>query len=296
MSPKKINLYGAVCGVDKMILPTLFLPSRQNQQWLFSGMDHYSQCLDKKHFKSYPYSVEYTYNSRGFRDHEWPESVEDLKQAIWCVGDSFTVGIGSPYSHTWPARLAALTGRRTVNVSMDGASNQWISRVTKQILEQVAPKDIVIMWSYTHRREHPDASLSDEDRRIFAIKEQKSYNENQDWENFQNCRNSIVSVSTKIQFAVPNFQGLENFNIAECWDRVRAPDWPAAPTTQSELENLPQWILSELKNLHNCLDVIQHALNQDIIEVKKLDSARDGHHFDLITADWVAQQAAALLN
>lgn len=279
-----------------MILPDLRLQSRQNQQWQFSGMDHYSYCQDKKHFRSYPHKVEYVYNSRGFRDQEWPESLQDLKQAIWCVGDSFTVGLGSPQSHTWPARLSALTGRRTLNVSMDGASNQWISRIARQIIDQVNPTDIVIMWSYTHRREHPDTTLNDEDRRIFAIKDQKNYNENQNWEDFQTCRKTVESVSIKAQFAVPNFHGLENFSVAECWDRICGDSWPKAPITVNQLQSLPQWILDELKNLHNCFDIIQHALSQDVIEVKKLDLARDGHHFDLITADWVAQQATTLLN
>ena len=57
-----------------MILPDFILPSRQNQVWDESGLDSYAACLDKKHFKSYPHKVEYRYNSRGFRDTEWPET------------------------------------------------------------------------------------------------------------------------------------------------------------------------------------------------------------------------------
>ena len=76
-----------------MILPDFTISSKINQNWAYSGMDSPDLCLDSKHFKSYPYSVSYQYNSRGYRDHEWPD---DLQNAVWCIGDSFTVGIGSP--------------------------------------------------------------------------------------------------------------------------------------------------------------------------------------------------------
>lgn len=136
-----------------MILPDFILPSRVNQHWQYLGIDSIEECLDKKWFKKYPYNVEYHYNSRGFRDSKWPESIEELKQAIWCIGDSFTVGLGAPVEHTWPCLLQQHTGMRTINLSMDGASNNWISRKTIGILKEISPKNIIIHWSYISRRE-----------------------------------------------------------------------------------------------------------------------------------------------
>ena len=74
-----------------MILPSFVLPERGKQFQLTSGMDSEKSCLDPKHFYSYPYSVSYQFNSRGFRDNEWPA---DIHNSIWCFGDSFTVGLG----------------------------------------------------------------------------------------------------------------------------------------------------------------------------------------------------------
>ena len=88
-----------------MILPDLILKSRVNMQCNESGIDSYKKCLDRDHFKNFPHAVEYRYNTRGFRDLEWPDDHQELKNAIWCVGDSFTVGIGSPFRHTWPQVL-----------------------------------------------------------------------------------------------------------------------------------------------------------------------------------------------
>ena len=59
-----------------MILPDFILHSRVNARWDYSGMDSIKDCFNKKHFKNYPHTVKYVYNSRGFRDAEWPESIE----------------------------------------------------------------------------------------------------------------------------------------------------------------------------------------------------------------------------
>ena len=125
-----------------MILPDFILPSRQHQICTESGIDSLEQCLDKKHFKLYPHQIEYRYNSRGFRDAEWPEDINDLKNATWCIGDSFTVGIGSPLKHTWPYILQQQTGCRVINISMDGASNEWMARKCSTLLKIINPKCI----------------------------------------------------------------------------------------------------------------------------------------------------------
>jgi hypothetical protein len=78
-----------------------------------SGMDTLEKCLDKDHYLSYTKDISYRYNSRGFRDHEWPE---DLSDVIWCVGDSFTVGIGQPFEETWPNILQKQIGMRCLNL------------------------------------------------------------------------------------------------------------------------------------------------------------------------------------
>lgn len=280
-----------------MILPDVILKSKQNQRLEFSGIDHYNQCLDKLHFCAYPYNVDYAYNSRGFRDQEWPESKQELQNAIWCIGDSFTVGLGSPITHTWPWCLSKISNRRVINVSMDGASNQWISRISKKIIETINPARIAIMWSYTHRREHQNDLLNNEQRRLYSIRSTPQ----QDWDNFLHCKTNI-ELGTKhlVQFAIPNFH---NLDIVSIWNNIKGETWPVdPPATAAEFYTLPQWILSEIKHLHNCFDEISSILNIitqnqfDFIPVERQDIARDGHHFDSITAEWVAVQAAHYLS
>ena len=112
-------------------------------------MDCLEDCADKKHYLSYAKDITYWYNSRGFRDMEWPE---DLSDVIWCVDDSFTVGIGQPFEETWPQLLQEKTGKRCLNLGEDGCSNDKISLRTKEIFQLYAPKTIVVMWSYFSRR------------------------------------------------------------------------------------------------------------------------------------------------
>lgn len=148
-----------------MILPSFILNTRSNKTFTTTGIDSEDKCRDKKWFKNYPHEITYSYNNRGFRDSEWPPDSE-LSNAIWCFGDSFTVGIGNNINHTWPQILSTKTGRRTINISLDGASNNWIHRRAKEVLDTVKPRALVIHWTYLSRYEKEDHSLSDEDRRL----------------------------------------------------------------------------------------------------------------------------------
>lgn len=213
--------------------------------WQSGGIDDIERCLDRSHWQDYPHKVEYRYNSRGFRDSEWPSDLSQLAQAIWCVGDSFTVGVGQPFDHIWPQVLARRTGRRTINISMDGASNDWIARRARAIIDEVAPRQMIVMWSYIHRRESADSSLIDEDRLLFCDAKRDSSTAD-DLENFLQCRSRLSGTNTQlVQAAIPNFCVFEPSMSAQDGTEVCA----------------------------------------DLMIIHQLDRARDGHHFDILTAE-----------
>ena len=284
-----------------MVLADFILHSRVNARWDYSGMDSIEGCVDKKHFKNYPYPIEYVYNSRGFRDAEWPNSVEELKNAIWCIGDSFTVGLGSPLEHTWPYLLQQQTGRRCINISLDGASNEWIARKTRSIIKEINPTDIVIMWSYPHRREKKDNSLSDEGRRIHAITELV----NDKLENIINFKSCVESVNnqynnikhTTIPFA---FTGSDINELIRIFNIVKDVSWPGV-TSCADFFNLPTHIINELDDVFNEYDNMLELTEvskitdycksmYNIVEVTQIDYARDFHHFDKLTSQWLIEQ------
>ena len=276
-----------------MILPDFVLPSRVNQHWKYSGLDSPDLCLDKKHFNSYPYTIDYLYNSRGYRDQEWPTQLNQLKQALWCIGDSFTVGLGSPVEHTWPYILQQQTGQRTINISMDGASNDWIARCVSLIQKEIDPKNIIVMWSYVHRREHKNPNLDSEQRRLHFDKSDNL----QDLRNLESCM-AMIAHSRIIHLAIPEYAPNEDYQSV--WQNIRGVDWPdLVPSTLDELLALPKSVQTELKekfklwtDLQQSMQsqLLQSELENNFIKVNRLDLARDAHHFDLITAQWVVDQ------
>jgi hypothetical protein len=194
--------------------------------------------------------------------------------------------------------LQQQTGRRVINVSMDGASNNWIARRTARIQKEINPTNIVIMWSYVHRREHKDCNLDDEHRRIHATKS----TEFEDIVNLKNCV-KMIKHNNVIQLTIPNYSTILNFQ--NIWNEIRGPDWPlTGPTTVDGLMLLPDFVQCELKEDFKLWTKLQQSielsniisgLTNNIINVNRLDLARDGHHFDIVTAQWVVDQTVPRL-
>lgn len=280
-----------------MILPDFILPSRAHQHWQYSGQDHPDRCHDKRHFRSYPHSIEYVYNSRGFRDSEWPS---DLSNVAWCLGDSFTVGVGSPTAHTWPTLLSQALNRPSVNVSMDGASNDWMARRAVQILKAVSPEILILHWSYIERREHPNVDLNDEQRRLSHCPDE--INTIDCLINFQQCVNFVEQNKGSTQVVhsmIPRGMSVPQLiDVQKCWANIAGPDWPQL--VPENINDIPEFIINELK-LHQAWDFVSEyyesqALLAEILNsvcwvgiAPQLDFARDGHHYDIKTATWVAQ-------
>ena len=134
----------------------------------YSGMDHPDRVVRKnsthnamgidrrRHFEEFPHKISYEYNSRGFRDVEWPE---DIQNTPVIFGDSFIVGIGQPVEH----RTSNLLG--AVNVAMDGASNDWLARRGSEYIRMIRPLRAAVQWSYVSRREDADVTGNDLSRR-----------------------------------------------------------------------------------------------------------------------------------
>lgn len=254
-----------------MILPDFILTTRANQSWDYNGLDSEDECICKSYFKHYPYKVNYKYNSRGFRDEEWPENIDELKNSIWCFGDSFTAGFGCPYEYIWTKKLEKYTKIRTINVSMDGASNEWISRKVLSVIKEIDPKFIVIHWSYFDRRESSNKELTDEDRRIFLLTED-DYRKNKHKEHLQeNLKNTLKCIKN---VETSNYSGKIIHSII-----------------YDETSNYP---FGTRRSIHNLVKSVCKSENYiDLIE--KIDLARDGHHYGVRTSDRFAKKISTYI-
>jgi hypothetical protein len=292
-----------------ILLPNVVLTNKINKTYSFSGSDSEENCLDLTHFKKYLQPIEYRYNSRGFRDQEWPDTVEQLKECIWCIGDSFTVGIGSPLEHTWPYLLQQATNQRTINISMDGASNEWISKIASTIADTIQPKNMVIMWSYLHRREQ----INVKSREVINLNMQEFWEEYYQAiraPNWPDCDTieDFSKLPQQVKEEIQKNHQAPQFIISGDLSGMKWADDEANRMHYSnaldheDLENFQRCVRSVQKfnnNINVVHSVIPELSPQRFIEkcgqivnynkqyvgyFPKLDLARDGHHFDCVTA------------
>jgi predicted RNA-binding protein with EMAP domain len=292
-----------------MILPNFVLTSRQNQIWTESGMDSYDFCFNKKHYESYALPVEYRYNSRGFRDTEWPNTVEELRDAIWCVGDSFTVGIGSAANNTWPVILQKQIATRVINISMDGASNDWIARKTVDILTRINPKCIILHWSYLERREISQQEIWKNEadkvwKELYAMFRKKDWPDCNTVAESKNLPDDIQK-EISIHWVDPYYTDeerrrtdtqstlAENLqNLRDCIIKVNN----AADHTKIIHSFIPEFSSGNNGDLQGIIDNIKSELKINIIDYfPKFDRARDYHHYDIKTARYFVDKLIKLI-
>jgi len=222
------------------------------------GIDSLNLCKDPIHFKNYSKIVIYKFNQMGYRDDEWPENILGN---IWAVGDSFTVGLGQPVEETWSKIVEKQLDKRVINVAMNGASNSWITRRIQFILDNFNPAAILVQWSYLHRRENSDNTLPDEDRALhFDVKLIKTKED--------------VTVLNQIdaQHLLDNIHSIQNKNNVKIIHSF-------IPKFYNNDANLALPIYKELEN--NNINFFP--------ELKQIDFARDGFHYDILTATRYAE-------
>ena len=172
-----------------------------------------------------------------------------------------------------------------------------------EIYRAVEPKNIVPMWSFIHRRESTRSDMPDRQRRMHFV----NATEAQDFENFMlnfdlvqnSCQTNVVNAM------IPSWRTTSSIWNQMSWDRLRAPDWPQdVPQTLHEFQSLHPDIVQELQTLHNInIDkLLAHYQTQEkypappgIIETVQVDLARDGLHFDIVTARDTADKISARL-
>ena len=277
------------------------IPSKINSFYHYSGIDELEHCIDKQHFKQYPHEITYQYNGRGFRDEEWPT---DLHNAAWCIGDSYTVGVGNPRTHVWPYLLEKKSNLKTINVSMDGASNNWIARKAIELLNVIQPTVLILHWSFINRREED----------VSAIKEQF-------WQKFYNNikDNSWPSCPKLCDFDLlpDDIQNEIKSNPDQNWQNVaddnRLIHFLPEATVEQDIDNTLNCIsmvdqcANTTKIIHSFVPEFLPAQSQDLFFNKlvtfntvidtfpKFDLGRDGSHYGVKTAEFFVDKLSTHL-
>lgn len=301
-----------------MIASSLCLTSRVNLTVNETGLDTLECCIDPDHWRNYPNKIQYHYNSRGYRDAEWPE---DLPTAIWCFGDSFTTGVGVPFENIWPQILQQQIQQRTINISMDGASNNWIARKVHEMSQDIQPNTVVIQWSFSHRRE-----LNPSDEKMTMII-------NELWQRFYWA---IKAPEWPISAELSDFDTFPEYMQQEILEKhcteendrflIESRNHPQGPLSDEarrlyhngnfennventiDAMNLVHSSLPQAKIIHSFIPdfappqeierILEYVDQQHwsyVKPFKKLDLGRDGYHYDRITAQQFCQELIKLI-
>ena len=93
----------------------------------------------------------YTVNSLNYRAPEFKK--EDGPNAIMCLGDSYTFGIGVSDEDTWPHKLSELSRTGNWNLGAGGSSVTDMLLMANQFISMgYIPDTMCILWPYMHRR------------------------------------------------------------------------------------------------------------------------------------------------
>jgi hypothetical protein len=115
------------------------------------GIDSPDHCsLGSDYWKNYPtQEITYSFNSWGFRDVDFDQyRKENTNQKInICIGDSFTLNIGGPQEHSWPALLSKYFDCPTVNISIDSMSSYYFQAAVDKCKQSVNVDKIFVLYN-----------------------------------------------------------------------------------------------------------------------------------------------------
>ena len=103
-------------------------------------------------------SFDYRYNSCGFRSKEF--DVDHSEPVLLALGCSFTCGIGLPIDDAWPEQLIKhIPGYTVYNAGLGGASTDTVARIGVNLIPNIKPDIVAILWPHYHRYETYNGGL-----------------------------------------------------------------------------------------------------------------------------------------
>ena len=145
--------------------------------------------------------VQYQFNANGFRTHNFARLDSDC---VLVVSDSYTLGMGENINCCYTTIIEQQLGWPVFNISLNGASNDWIARRTKDMLDIVQPRAIVIHYTFSHRREFYNTTWHDDERTLC----EPVHTSTENFDNWQQNFNKIAVLARStplIHSFIPNW-------------------------------------------------------------------------------------------
>lgn len=195
--------------IRKMIIPTEEECAGKEVDWYRKDSEStYTDNLEKGEKLPFgPQDIKYKFNSNGYR---CPEFDSPKKKARSCFyGCSMMEGYGLPEELTLPMQFAKKTDTEAFNLAKASASNDYISRMILQTTPILNPDVVVVLWTYTTRRE----LYTEEGHEVKWIKNWRlrgEYERSGD-ESFMEAAEALCNVDNNINNFVKNYNVVKYF-------------------------------------------------------------------------------------
>lgn len=124
-----------------------------NEPKYFYRRDNKETNYPRKFQEYGPEDITYKFNQFGFRSDEF---IDDGRDSILSVGDSFTMCLGVPNEHSWPYMLSKkFTDCKNYNLGLAAASGDYVVRAVSKTIEILKPKAVFVLWPGLSSREIP---------------------------------------------------------------------------------------------------------------------------------------------
>lgn len=142
--PFEDDYYGAEVVANQTIQ---WWPTDTEKNWQINKVKHPKVLKKRKWRKD---SIEYTFNSKGFRSIEFKHEPNSI---VW-LGCSHTIGIGLPKEYTFAAIVSKHLRLANFNLGIGGAANSTCFRVGLYWIPIIKPKYVVYIAPHAFRLEH----------------------------------------------------------------------------------------------------------------------------------------------
>lgn len=94
-----------------------------------------------------PLSIDYRFNSHGFRCAEW-DQIQTHNIALGC---SHTQGVGLPLKYTWPYKLSFLLKQSVLNLGVGGGSLDTCFRILNHYIDKIKISNVYLLEPEPYR-------------------------------------------------------------------------------------------------------------------------------------------------
>lgn len=185
---------------EDLVQQHIAIPFYANMKTNTLGLDSREHAFDSQMFEQHS-TIQYQFNEVGFRTHPVTQFQQD---AILVLGDSFTLGLGNHATDRFSNIIEQTLDHQVLNFSLNGASNDWISRKLEQLLILFNPRAIVLHYTFSHRRERPLLDWHDDER----TECEPYYSSEENYQNWQNNFTKICNLAKNIKLVhsfIPNW-------------------------------------------------------------------------------------------